>query len=107
MGLIFFLSSIPGLKSPWDAWDFFLRKGAPVFEYAVLSLLMARAGRETGPFREYPGAAAAAAALAYAASDELHQSFVVGRVGSPVDVMIDGAGCALGAWVHKRASEVR
>ena len=32
---------------------------------------------------------------AYAATDELHQSFVEGRHGTPVDWMIDTAGAAL------------
>jgi VanZ family protein len=31
-------------------------------------------------------------AIGYAITDELHQSFVHGRVGSPVDVLIDATG---------------
>ena len=34
-------------------------------------------------------------AIGYAITDELHQTTVDGRVGSPVDVLIDAAGVAL------------
>ena len=47
-----------------------------------------------------------AIALLYAASDELHQSFVEGRVGSPVDVCIDAAGvglAGLAVWLRRRS----
>ena len=36
------------------------------------------------------------AAVCYAVTDEIHQLFVEGRSGSAVDVLIDGAGAALG-----------
>ena len=39
--------------------------------------------------------AAAAITLAYAATDELHQTFVAGRHGSPWDWAIDAAGVGL------------
>jgi VanZ family protein len=41
----------------------------------------------------------------YAVSDELHQSFVPGRLGSPLDVAIDAAGVAVGIvlWQSIRA----
>ena len=35
-------------------------------------------------------------AVAYAATDELHQAFVRGRHASPIDVAIDGIGAAAG-----------
>ena len=38
---------------------------------------------------------AALIAVAYAISDEYHQSFVEGRHGSPVDVLIDSTGVAI------------
>ncbi|MDQ6796262.1 MAG: VanZ family protein [Chloroflexota bacterium] len=44
--------------------------------------------------------------VAYGATDELHQVFVHGRGPSPVDVLIDGLGAALGlavyAWLARR-----
>ena len=41
-------------------------------------------------------------ALAYAASDELHQSFVSSRQGSGWDVMIDGVGAFFGVALRVR-----
>ena len=101
--LIYALSAVPGLRSPWDAWDFILRKGAHVFEYAVLGLLISRGLHETGPFSQRPWFAAFLAALLYAISDEWHQSHVAGRVGSSIDVGIDSVGAAFGAWLHAAA----
>jgi VanZ family protein len=93
-GVIFALSSIPSLGTGLGAWDTILRKGAHVTEYAVLALLLVRAiGRE---------APALALGVLYAASDELHQSFVRGRHASPVDVAIDAVGLALGLFARRR-----
>jgi VanZ family protein len=95
-GLIFALSSVPALSSGLGTWDYVLRKGAHMTEYAVLAYLLARAlGRETP---------ALAAGVLYAASDELHQSFVRGRHASPVDVAIDSVGLLVGllAWRRSR-----
>ncbi|MGZ8783093.1 MAG: VanZ family protein [Gaiellaceae bacterium] len=38
--------------------------------------------------------------VSYAVTDEFHQSFVAGRRGTPLDVLIDAVGVALGllAW---------
>lgn len=95
-GLIFGLSSIPGLSSGLGTWDEVLRKGAHLTEYAILGLLLMRAlGRELP---------ALLVGVAYAASDELHQHFVAGRHGSPVDVAIDTAGLAIGILALRVAS---
>jgi VanZ family protein len=92
--VIFTLSSIPSLSTHLGTWDTILRKGAHMTEYAVLAVLLWRAlGSEP---------AALAASVAYAATDELHQAFVPGRHGSPVDVAIDGVGAALGLIVLHR-----
>ncbi len=94
-GVIFALSSIPSLGTGLGVWDTILRKGAHVTEYAILALLLVRAvGRETP---------ALALGVLYAASDELHQSFVRGRHASPVDVAIDAVGLLLGALAWRRA----
>src|ERR671929_2445353 len=86
--LIFALSSIPSLSSGLGDWDYVLRKCAHVTEYAVLGALLLRAlGRELPAFL---------AAVAYAATDELHQHFVRGRHASPIDVAIDAAGVLIG-----------
>jgi len=95
MGLIFGLSSIPHLSSGLGTWDLVLRKCAHATEYAILAGLLWRALRNE--------VAALALAIVYAGTDELHQSFVRGRHGSPVDVAIDGLGAAIGLLVLLRA----
>lgn len=87
-GVIFAFSSIPSLNSGLGTWDYVLRKGAHMTEYAILALLLVRA---TGSY-----AWAFGLAVAYAASDEVHQLFVRGRHGSPLDVAIDAAGALIG-----------
>ena len=96
-GVIFALSSIPSLGTGLGTWDYVLRKGAHMTEYALLAALLMRALE-----REVP---AFLAALAYAASDELHQHFVHGRHAAPVDVAIDAVGILVGlfAWDRLRA----
>jgi VanZ family protein len=87
-GVIFAFSSIPSLNSGLGTWDFVLRKGAHMTEYAILAVLLVRA---TGSYRS-----AFVLAVAYAGSDEFHQTFVRGRHGSPVDVGIDAVGALIG-----------
>jgi VanZ family protein len=93
MALIFALSGQPGdgIDRAW--WDVVLRKLAHVTEYAVLTGLWWRALRALGVGR--PLAAAVAIALLYAGTDEFHQTFVDGRRGTPVDVMIDAIGMTI------------
>jgi VanZ family protein len=91
MGLIFFLSAQPDLSSGLGSWDFVLRKCAHATVFGLLAVSWWRALRPVGSPRRAL-AAAWVIAVAYAISDELHQSFVSGRHGSPVDVLIDAAG---------------
>ncbi len=93
--LIFALSSIPSLDSGLGAWDTALRKGAHLTEYAILAVLLWRAIGAELP--------ALAAAVAYAITDELHQTLVRGRHGTPVDVAIDTVGALLGLAALRRA----
>ena len=100
-GLIFALSSIPGLTTGLGLWDLVLRKLAHATEYAVLGALLLRAlGR---------GLPAFAAGVLYAASDELHQHFVPGRRASPIDLGIDTLGVLIGilVLVHLRRTLLR
>ncbi len=92
--LIFALSSIPSLGTGLGTWDLILRKLAHVGEFAVLAGLLLRALE-----RELP---AALVAVAYAASDELHQHFVPGRAASPVDLAIDSVGVLAGILLARR-----
>ena len=86
-GVIFAFSSIPSLNSGLGTWDYVLRKGAHMTEYAILAVLLVRA---TGSL-----VSAFAFTVLYAASDEVHQLFVRGRHGSPVDVAIDAVGALI------------
>lgn len=97
MGAIFFLSAQPDLNSGLGSWDTILRKLAHMVEFGLLWFLWWRAlgyGNRLWP---------ALIAIAYAVTDELHQTTVEGRVGSPVDVLIDSAGVALAVLVARRA----
>ncbi|HEY1367181.1 MAG TPA: VanZ family protein [Gaiellaceae bacterium] len=94
-GLIFAMSSLPGVSSGLGTWDLVLKKCAHAAGYAVLAVLLLRAlGRELPAF---------VLAVLYAVSDEVHQTFVAGRHGSPRDVLIDAVGAALGLLVAVRA----
>jgi VanZ family protein len=93
--LIFALSSVPDLGTGLGGWDTVLRKVAHTTEYAVLAALLLRATRKV--------ALAFVLATLYAASDELHQAFVSGRHGAPLDVAIDAVGVVAGIVLCKRA----
>ena len=92
--LIFVLSSIPDLGTGLGGWDLALRKLAHTTEFAILGALLVRA-------LDRPGWAVALG-VAYAVSDELHQSFVPGREGSPVDVAFDLVGVVIGVVLAAR-----
>ena len=105
MGLIFYLSAQPNLSSGLGTLDLIGRKLVHMGEYGLLWLLWWRAFGYGG---RRAAIAAAAIALAYAASDEWHQTFVDGRSGSPVDWVIDAAGVSLAAGlVRLRATRAR
>jgi VanZ family protein len=93
-GLIFTLSSIPSLDSGLGTWDLVLRKLAHFAEYAILGALLLRALRRE-PVAVLVGSA-------YALTDEVHQAFVAGRQGSPLDWAIDTAGVILGVLLFAR-----
>jgi VanZ family protein len=93
--VIFALSSIPHLGTGLGTWDTILRKIAHGTEYAFLGVLLMRALRRVD--------VAFGLGVLYAASDELHQAFVRGRHGSPVDVLIDAVGVAAGLLLWQRA----
>ena len=99
MGAIFYLSSQQA--DPDHAWwEAVVRKLGHVGGYAALTTLwfwvLAGAVRRPLPV-------AAAISLAYACSDEYHQSFVETRNGSPVDVAVDAVGIALAYLAIARA----
>jgi len=101
MALIFALSAMPSDDVDRGALYFLTRKLLHFAEYALLLVLWWRALR-TKLTTRLALAVAFAITVAYAATDELHQRYVDGRVGTPVDVAIDAAGAAGAAWLIMR-----
>jgi len=95
MAVIFFVSAQPDLNSGLGVIDFVGRKLLHATEYGALWWLWLRAFGFRRPW------IAAAIALAYAGTDEYHQTFVHGRQGTPVDVGVDAIGVAA-AWCLDR-----
>jgi VanZ family protein len=91
--LIFSVSQIPNLKSPFGVRVY--RKLAHLVEYFVLASLLARAFKGSG-WRRTWWLWALGGACAFAASDEWHQHFVHGRHASFKDFELDSVGNALG-----------
>jgi VanZ family protein len=107
--LIFVASSIPADGMPGGPWWRF-DKVIHAAVYAILGLLLVRAFR-LGPPRlaPWPAALAAAAlAILYGVSDELHQSFTPGRDASMMDAVADAVGAiggaGLGSLVYRTRS---
>jgi VanZ family protein len=102
MAVIFLLSAQPNLNSGLGWIDHVGRKIVHASEYALLFFLWWRVLRER---LGYVAALAPAWAIAaaYAATDELHQSFVKGRHATWVDVSIDSMGAAVAALLLYRA----
>ncbi len=92
--VIFAFSSVPSLSTELGTADTILRKLAHLTEYAILGALLCRAVRR-------PAVAVAIATL-YAVTDEVHQTFVGGRHGAPLDVGIDALGAIVGVLLWHR-----
>lgn len=90
---IFIFSSIPAKEMPGFGYlDLFIKKGSHMLGYAFLAQAYLWA---IGKNRPNARLFAWLLAVLFAASDEFHQSFVMGRGATVVDVAID----ALGAWL--------
>jgi VanZ family protein len=101
MGVIFLLSAQPNLNTGLGTIDFVGRKIAHFSEYALLCFLWWRALRTVAATRTALVCAVAISVL-YACTDEYHQTFVHGRHGRPLDVLIDSAGAATAALAVNR-----
>jgi hypothetical protein len=96
MAVIFALSATPDLDSGLGTVDFVGRKFVHGTEYGLLWWLWLRAFGFRRPWL------AAAIAVAYAGTDEFHQTFVDGRHGTPRDVGFDALGIAVAWWLQAR-----
>ena len=102
--IIYFLSSVPGLKTDFGVCDLILRKCAHITEYFILTILLIRAFRHSFQigFR-FLIVFASAISFLYAISDEYHQTFVVNRCGCPSDVLVDTVGILLVILLYTRS----
>ena len=110
MAVIFSFSTLAGKATvgPPPLWYFLERKGAHVFEYALLMFLSFRFFRLsfTKESLLHILAIAAVFSLMYGATDELHQFFVPLRGSKLSDVGIDGIGILCAGFItfywHKK-----
>jgi VanZ family protein len=103
MGLIFFLSAQPDLPHPRSHWLGELLGNLAHFGlYAILAVLWARALLATSDRRATARPLlwlAFTLTALYALSDEIHQSFVPGRVADVRDLGLDLLGAVVGLWL--------
>ena len=103
---IFVLSSLshPPMVPAWESPH--LDKLYHILEYGGLTFLLIRALSLSCAARPSSSLAlwAAALAIAYGASDELHQAFTPERTVSVYDLLADatGAGVAAGVWLRRQ-----
>lgn len=104
MGIIFWFSSQPQPFEMPESWQQELvGKAGHVVGYAGLGLLWWRALAAHRSISERRVLALAFfLTVLYAISDEYHQTFVPGRSGSLMDVLIDAAGAGIGLWLLHR-----
>lgn len=94
---------------------FVVRKCAHMTEFAIFTLLIWRAAnatiwKQTSGWNRRAVFFAAACSVLFAASDEIHQTFVPGRQGAVMDVLIDSIGVTgglFGLWLVKRIKKWR
>ena len=94
--LIFFLSAqstLPGASYP--LLDLIFKQSAHIFVYAVLHFLIWRTNKKmvAAPF---------IIALAYAFTDEFHQSFIPGREATLIDIGFDFVGISISHYLTHR-----
>jgi VanZ family protein len=131
MGLIFWLSHQPGGESSglslviterifsiisvvipagWLDFEFFhtlVRKGAHLFAYFTLGVLLMNALGRSGITGMGRLLIAFGISVLYAISDEIHQLFIPGRSGELADVFIDSAGAAVGIGLYMIVSKLK
>ncbi len=98
-GVIWMLSGTPDLAVAHGWLDTVTRKAAHVGVFGLLAAACVLALRRWPQSARRSLVGGALIALAYAVVDELHQSRVPTRHGTPVDVAIDAAGIGIAAIV--------
>ena len=97
MAVIFALSAQPDLSTGLGVADLVARKIAHAVVFGVLCACWWRVAMALGMTLPRAVAAAVLLTVAYAVSDEWHQSFVAGRHASGLDVLIDAIGAGVAA----------
>lgn len=89
----------PEIASNWDLKELnhFIRKNAHFFSYFVLGVLVMNALYQKG-YRKF--ALSLIICILYSISDEIHQTFVPGRGGNIIDVIIDSSGSLIGIGLY-------
>ena len=99
--VIFALSSIRQITvAEFFLWDFAAKKVAHLTEYAVLYALFLRATEKNWVL-------SFALTMFYAASDEIHQSFVPGRTAAVYDLVFDFSGATISAYIIWKLRQIR
>jgi VanZ family protein len=108
MGVIFFFSSLPTIKTSRFYWpDFLLKKTAHFVEYFILSLFYFRAFLGSKISFKKSAFLAILISFFYAVSDEYHQSFTPGREPRLRDVVIDTFGASFAIYfINKYSSKL-
>lgn len=84
-----------------DFLHFLVRKGAHLFAYFVLGILLVNAFRMSGMVAGKYYYLSLAICVIYGMTDELHQLLVPGRSGQVRDVLIDSVGALIGIFSYK------
>lgn len=94
-------STVVAKEDPYGFVEFFFRKGAHLFMYAVLASALYMLIRNLMPRRQMvlPVIMSLILTGGTAALDETNQLSKVGRTGNPMDVLVDLTGAAIGLIV--------
>ena len=103
--MIFLFSSQPGEESSKISNDLIIRKLGHFSEYMTLGFFsfsyLSNLFIENNNIKDFKktGILSFLFSIIYASSDEFHQTFVLGRDGNIVDVLIDSSGALVGILV--------
>ena len=91
--VIFTFSSLRNpVVSQFFVWDYIAKKIAHVTEYAILFLLILRATKKNWIL-------SILLTIAYAVTDEFHQSFIPGRTPAIYDIGLDTSGANIAGYI--------
>ena len=99
--VIFYFSAFSQPKvSEFFIWDYVVKKIAHITEYAILYALIYKATKQNLIL-------AYIITISYAATDEFHQSFVIGRTATPLDLGFDASGANIATYLLWKLKQIR